>query len=313
MSSRLHRFAGLDPDKMVADMLAVAPRIEVQPVGRSFAYNGRLARLAATGLFEIRVECGTVLSDARDYLGVTLALDNPFWILEGRKAKEFSAPHAHLLKWDEPFAFRSDQNTGRVLVANFDRAMVTEVAQNIEMAEGAAPLPDALSLRSIAGTTFRRYIRFVWGDVVRGGLLTKSALAARETERALITSLLLAAQDDARRGKDATSADEARLRHVRDFIEANLTEPIGLADLAAVAGMRVDTLCRTFTRHHDASPMRYVRRRRLDAVHRRLQAADPRETTVTEVALEFGFAHLGRFAGAYGNMFGERPSDTLRS
>jgi AraC family ethanolamine operon transcriptional activator len=43
-----------------------------------------------------------------------------------------------------------------------------------------------------------------------------------------------------------------------------------------------------------------------------LHASDPEETTVTQVAFGLGFWDLGRFAGAYRRLFGERPSETLR-
>jgi len=35
-------------------------------------------------------------------------------------------------------------------------------------------------------------------------------------------------------------------------------------------------------------------------------------TTVTDVALKWGFNHLGRFSGFYTRQFGEAPSETLR-
>jgi transcriptional regulator GlxA family with amidase domain len=41
-----------------------------------------------------------------------------------------------------------------------------------------------------------------------------------------------------------------------------------------------------------------------------LVAADP-DASVTDVALACGFAHFGRFAGAYRERFGETPSETL--
>jgi AraC-like DNA-binding protein len=44
-----------------------------------------------------------------------------------------------------------------------------------------------------------------------------------------------------------------------------------------------------------------------------LRDADPGDgTTVTEVALRFGFAHTGRFAAAYRRRYGQAPSATLR-
>jgi transcriptional regulator GlxA family with amidase domain len=48
-------------------------------------------------------------------------------------------------------------------------------------------------------------------------------------------------------------------------------------------------------------------------VHDELREADPHVTTVSQVAGRWGFLYLGRFAAAYREKFGERPSDTLRS
>jgi hypothetical protein len=47
-------------------------------------------------------------------------------------------------------------------------------------------------------------------------------------------------------------------------------------------------------------------------VHDALCAANPRTTTVTDIATAYGFFELGRFAGRYRNTFGEVPSRTLR-
>lgn len=51
---------------------------------------------------------------------------------------------------------------------------------------------------------------------------------------------------------------------------------------------------------------------RLSEVHRCLRMADPHEVRISEVSMEFGYLHWGRFAQSYRAMFGERPSDTLR-
>jgi AraC-like DNA-binding protein len=58
-------------------------------------------------------------------------------------------------------------------------------------------------------------------------------------------------------------------------------------------------------------PKQYLLLRRMTLAHRALQAANPVETTVTEVATRFGFWHFGRFAGEYRALFGEAPSVTL--
>lgn len=53
--------------------------------------------------------------------------------------------------------------------------------------------------------------------------------------------------------------------------------------------------------------------RRLSDVYRVLRGARVDAVNVTQTALNHGFTHFGRFSVAYRQMFGERPSDTLRA
>lgn len=60
------------------------------------------------------------------------------------------------------------------------------------------------------------------------------------------------------------------------------------------------------------SPMSYLKTQRLKQVHCQLKASDPNQTTVTDIAIQCGFWHMGQFAQDYRKMFGECPSETLR-
>ena len=50
---------------------------------------------------------------------------------------------------------------------------------------------------------------------------------------------------------------------------------------------------------------------RLSNARRALLSADGKLTKVTEIAVSFGFAELGRFSVEYKKAFGESPSQTL--
>lgn len=84
-----------------------------------------------------------------------------------------------------------------------------------------------------------------------------------------------------------------------------------MSRLASTLGVSSRTLHRVFRRECGVSPMALLRRARMAEARATLEAAPP-DATVTRVALDCGFAHLGRFSQEYAAQFGESPSDTLR-
>ena len=104
----------------------------------------------------------------------------------------------------------------------------------------------------------------------------------------------------------------AYVRQARDYIEANLDHPVSLADITAAAGVHVTTLLKGFKQHYEISPIAYLKQKRLEVARRTLLAAEPLSTSVTEVATQWGFFHLSRFARDYHQLFGELPSETLK-
>lgn len=97
---------------------------------------------------------------------------------------------------------------------------------------------------------------------------------------------------------------------VRQFIEEHLTEDISIEQLMNVARVSERSLYSLFERQVGLSPRDYLRQRKLERVHVVLQLATAR--SVTQVALDHGFLHLGRFSEAYRKRFGELPSQTWK-
>ena len=100
---------------------------------------------------------------------------------------------------------------------------------------------------------------------------------------------------------------------VDDFLRDNINEPITVGDLSRMAGVSERTLRSAFHDVLGVSPKQWALRQRLAAAREALSAASPGTTTVTEVAMSYGFFELGRFAGRYRTVFGEMPSETLHS
>jgi transcriptional regulator GlxA family with amidase domain len=95
------------------------------------------------------------------------------------------------------------------------------------------------------------------------------------------------------------------------LLRAHVNEPVTMVELSGQTGVSERTLRAAFHDVLGLSPKQYAIGQRLHAAHEALCAADPGTTTVTDIATEYGFFELGRFAGRYRNTFGEAPSQTL--
>jgi transcriptional regulator GlxA family with amidase domain len=105
---------------------------------------------------------------------------------------------------------------------------------------------------------------------------------------------------------------EQLVARVMTFLRDNLGEPMTVAKLSRMVGVSERTLRAAFHDVLGLSPKQYDITERLRAARAALSAADPQTTTVTDIAMTYGFFELGRFAGRYRDVFGEVPSRTLR-
>jgi AraC-like DNA-binding protein len=85
-----------------------------------------------------------------------------------------------------------------------------------------------------------------------------------------------------------------------------------LSELCAAAGVSERTLQNAFKDIMGMSPMAYLHRLRLHRARDELRKTTIDSTTVSEVAMNWGFWQLGEFSQTYKNCFGEVPSETLK-
>ncbi|MHC4227620.1 MAG: helix-turn-helix domain-containing protein [Planctomycetota bacterium] len=85
-----------------------------------------------------------------------------------------------------------------------------------------------------------------------------------------------------------------------------------MSELCATANVSERTLQNAFNNIMGMSPLTYLHRLRLHRARDELRKAKSGSTTVTDVAMNWGFWHFGEFSRAYKNCFGEVPSRTLK-
>lgn len=133
-----------------------------------------------------------------------------------------------------------------------------------------------------------------------------------KAEELLILSLLCAQSDQQHCSSALTSSvSPAYLKRAIAYIEEHADHPVTLLDIAQAAHCGIRSLHRAFTEWRGITPMRYLKEVRLRNVRQAL--LNPSEgDSVTDLAIRWGFLHLGQFSVDYRRAFGEKPSDTFR-
>ncbi|MFD0413896.1 AraC family transcriptional regulator [Streptomyces sp. NPDC127108] len=167
----------------------------------------------------------------------------------------------------------------------------------------------ALDLAGPKGRAVRLLVRSLLEQLDSGDPLFQRAELRRSQLRAIVTALLLA-QPHSHTGelRDGPPPGHPRsLRAALAFVEENIGEHISLTDIARAANCSPRSISSAFRDRLGLSALSYVRGLRLDRIRADILAStDP----VGEIAYRWGVAHLGRFAAAYRDRFGELPSAT---
>jgi AraC-like DNA-binding protein len=169
-----------------------------------------------------------------------------------------------------------------------------------------------VDLTSPAGQCLLSTLRFLRRELARPGGIATMPAVRDQLEALVLTQVLLAVPSnyaELLRTPEPPAKNE-NVRRVVDLIEAHPEGDLTLAELANIAGTTARALQRGFQEVVGMSPTAYVRAVRLERVHAELLSE--LSVSVTDVAMKWGFFHLGRFAQQYRARFGVVPSQTVR-
>ncbi len=98
------------------------------------------------------------------------------------------------------------------------------------------------------------------------------------------------------------------IRRGEEYLREHLASPIGLIDMCEELGVSARTIQYAFRERFGIGPIEYLRMLRLNAVKADLKLASNQRVTVRDVAVNWGYRHLGNFAADYKRHFGVLPS-----
>jgi AraC-like DNA-binding protein len=168
-------------------------------------------------------------------------------------------------------------------------------------------------LRSPFGRRWRTVLDLLNDELDHPTVAAGDARIGRHVEGLVLDGLLLGqrhSHSDAV-NRDTPARPGSAIQRAVELMEERPSEPWTTLRLATEVHLSARALQEGFRRDLATPPMTYLRQIRLHRAREALLAADRDATTVRAVALGLGILHLGRFAAAYRDAFGEAPSDTL--
>jgi AraC family transcriptional regulator len=106
-------------------------------------------------------------------------------------------------------------------------------------------------------------------------------------------------------GSRASGLAKWRLKRATDFMMANLAEPIGLADMAAAAGLSRMHFAAQFRVATGLPPHEYLQRRRIERTQDLLSNS---KQALVQIALEAGFKTQSHFTTVFSRVVGQTPN-----
>lgn len=206
---------------------------------------------------------------------------------------------------DTPARITRWSDTCTIVGVKIDRDFLQKEVVRVA-GDPAATIPDQLDLHSPQGASWFRLVQTLAAQPTDDPLLG-NPLVAEQLAGSLTDAFLLAALPD-----DPADRMTPRPRIVTRVLDAVRADPARMwtaADMAEQAGVSVRRLQEGFKEYVGRSPRECLVEIRLAKVHDELVAGPA--TSVTDVALKWGFTHSGRFAAAFRHKYGVAPSQLL--
>ena len=281
-------------------MRPVCPPVRVLPETSDYNLAAQMLDIPQIGMFVANVTHSRVMAESLgDVYAVNIPLLAPIDFDVGRRRCVVDSGSGFLLRPNEELDSRLPGNSA-ILVANVDADLV-----RCHLG-GGAPEPNRSSLSTAAAARLFQATSDLWTAARRDGADGPAIEGFRSELADAIVDCIQAEPVKELHSKELVARAE-------EFIRAHLGDRLSVLEIARGASTSARTLHRAFASSHGLTPMQYVHRERLSRARRILLAASRRRNTVKQVALETGFAHLGRFSIAYQAAFGEPPSQTLWS
>lgn len=253
----------------------------------------------------------------RDFYLLQIPLRGEAQVRVGRQEINCDSRRAFMISpnVDVDMHFRQgcEQLIVRVGRVDLERQLEKQLGRQIVAPLEFAP---AVPLTTPSAGEITNLLRFMTSSLAERNGICSSDIA-RSHMASLLMSGLLTCLDHNYREELASggrrSAKPAYVSRAQEFLKQNVSQPIGPEDVAAAVRVNTRALFVGFKTYLNTTPMRYLKDLRLDMVRETLLRLEPHRASITSVAMDYGFHHLGHFCAAYKERFGEQPRETVHN
>lgn len=296
-------FESSDVEETRAHISAVMQPHDLQPIGQCHRLKAHMdfVNLGGLGLGSIKFGPMRVRANrVEDYHLIILCRRGNAILRTGRDEITLDQRHGVCLPPGAPLDVEFSEDCEQ---------FVLRIGSGLFLKHTGKANPKIQPIFDLKQSELQSWVRVLWSISARPDLVRENEKIANDYQSLLLNLLV---QDEIEREDVGISVAPYTVKRAEAFIRENASRAICLADIADAADVPARTLLSSFRRFRQTSPMSYLRAVRLDRVHERLRQG-PDTDTVTTIAMEEGFSHLGRFSQEYCNRFGEMPSETLRN
>jgi len=318
--ANLSTFRTGDLDSARAHIAALFVPHELDVVGRQQVLDVCIssARLDSVSLIyhrhgasvRVRAPC------LRDFYLLQIPLRGEAQVRFGREEIHCDSSRAFMIspntEVDMHFGQGCEQLIVRVDRVQLERQLEKQLGRHI-----VAPLEFAPSVPLINAPAgeITDLLRFMTSSLAERNGISSSDIARSHMASLLMSGLLTCLDHNYREelanGGRLRSAKPAYVIKAQEFLKQNVSRPIGPEDVAMAVRVSTRALFVGFKTYLNTTPMRYLKDLRLDMVRETLLRLEPQRASITSVAMDYGFHHLGHFCAAYKERFGEQPRETL--
>jgi AraC-like DNA-binding protein len=239
-------------------------------------------------------------------------------VLDGTRPLSLSSRMFSVINPGRSVSQRRHEDCEMILV-RFDEKPLTQCltahlgeSDDLMAASGPIEFAAVMSTGRRGGSAWMRLMSFVLGELHKSDSVFLSPLAASQAGNLIMSTLLLNQPHNYSKllQRPAQDMTPRFVRDARNWIDANAHRPITVDELARQINLSTRTVYSGFRKYLSQTPMDYLKEVRLCRVREELLAAQGRGS-VTSIAMDWGFTHLGNFARDYRVKFGELPSQTL--